>query len=179
MHTFRTLALVLAVPLTVLLVIGEPRAGHVDVDATAHTVVKDAANVSSTDVAVLFDLTAVPGDANIDLAELQITADFDPADRSVVNIFTHAALSDWAGELNLTNESVVTSDTLFCSRLLVPATDAAVRIDVTSIVQRWHTGDLANYGFVVSMTVGGEPESLSVTDESGGIKLRLSVFYSK
>jgi hypothetical protein len=127
----------------------------------------------------MFDLSGIPADVRIDLAELTVKADIDAKKVDIVNVLAHAALAEWTPSTTLGSESISTTDSLFANGFMTMGDSLVVRINLTEIVTRWHDGSLANHGLVISLAEYENIKSVCPVEEAGEIRVELSVFYSK
>ena len=153
-------------------------AGHESLSPTGILSIK---NTSSTDphaLALQFDLSTIPNDVRIDLAELKITIDSDTELGKSINIVIHSALSEWIPSLIPSEASIQTSDSLFTNNYSSSGDNVEAEINVTELVRQWHEGDLTNEGFLISIQ-GNSDKKFKLKNNDSEIQVELSVFYSK
>ncbi|UCE24386.1 MAG: DNRLRE domain-containing protein [Candidatus Zixiibacteriota bacterium] len=163
----------------IIAAVGNATAGHVRLKASDYCIVGDAKTAPSDGLVLKFDISKIPSEMNIDLAHLVIGLDIDAESARTVNIAAHAITSGWKTEADLTDKSIGTVDSLFATAFAAVTDSSRVRIDVTDLVIRWHSGILDNNGLIITVLESTEVKSLEVTESLGEIKAELSVFFSK
>ncbi|HUT99089.1 MAG TPA: DNRLRE domain-containing protein [bacterium] len=97
-----------------------------------------------------FDLSLLPAEATVNLAELELFSDF-PGRDGAVGIAAHPLEDDFSeGDDQGDLRRMTLSDTKVTGRL-DPAPPGYVKIDVTPIVQDWITGEEDQHGLVIKL----------------------------
>jgi hypothetical protein len=127
-----------------------------------------------------FDLSALPAEATVNLAELELYADF-PGRDGAVSIAVHPLEEDFSegddqGELR----RLELSDTKVTGQL-DPAPPGYTKIDVTPVIQDWITGEEDQHGLVVKLSAERgyhDPIRLRTQEAAEGRRPRLVVKYT-
>jgi len=168
----------IAVALVLLLTATQVLAGRVELEAEGHLAFKTNMEAQRSSFALMFDLSEIPKDANVDLAELMITVDVDSTMGKYANVLVYAATDSWTPSAFSSTTEPTAYDTLYVNNFLQTTGETAVEINVTGLVQMWHSGKLDNNGFLVAVHNNTEMQ-FSLRGQTGSWQATLKVFYSK
>jgi len=127
-----------------------------------------------------FDLSELPAEATVNLAELELYADF-PGRDGAVGVAVHPLEDDFAeGDDQGDLRRLALSDTKVTGRL-DPAPPGFAKIDVTPVIQDWITGEEDQHGLVVKLSVERgytDPIGLRTQEAAEGRRPRLVIKYT-
>ena len=161
-----------------LLTAGQALAGHIDLKPIGFVATTEASDKPISGGALTFDLSQIPKDSRIDLAELKLSVNSDTSLGKHVEVFVGAAITSWTSSLLPLTSKVATADSLLADNFLLTGDGQPVEIEVTDIVKLWHSGKLANNGFVISIPGDGR-KGFAVATKGVDVEVCLSVFFSK
>jgi len=168
--------LTLAVVLLVLLV-GTSFAGHALLEPAGSLALKAEEQSPASRIVVKFDLSSIPKDSRIDLAELIVTVNSDTALGKRAGVQVFAAESNWATAAVASTAEVATTDSLMMSSFVRTGEEQHLEINVTELVKLWREGKVENHGFV--LMVRNNSDRLFAAKQTGaGIEAHLRVFFS-
>lgn len=147
MNQLRCAAILIAL---VLLSVAKAHAGSIILNPESATVVQKSVTGPAVSGALKFDLSAIPKDAKVDLAELTLTLDIDTTLGKSVSIYLGAATDSWS-DGTLKTSAIASSDSLFANALIETGQDRTLEINLTEIVMLWHSGKVQNNGLVLSI----------------------------
>ena len=153
-------------------------AGHVSLSPTGHLPISTSIKDVTTGFAIVFDISNIPSDASIDLAELRITVSSDTTLSKSIDIVAYAATSSWTSSELSSTAAISKTDSLASSQFALNGESRWMEINVNHIVDLWHKGELANRGFYIEI-LGNDSKSLILNRDGSDWKAELSVFYSK
>ena len=164
--------------LLLAVLIGTAYAGHIELKPTGFLPYRQAANKPISGGAFKFDVTQIPDDCSIDLAELSIKINSDTSIGKSFDFFVNVATSEWTSSPFASTTKPESPDSLLIGSFAVSGDGVPVEVNVTKLVKLWHSGKLANNGFVISIPGDGK-KAFAVASKGGEVEVSLSVFFSK
>lgn len=153
-------------------------AGHVMLRPTGFLSYRQAADKPVSGGALKFDISQVPKDCRIDLAELSIRINADTSLGKSFDFFVNVATSEWASSPLASTIRPTSPDSLLIGSFAASGDGVPVEINVTKLVKLWHSGKLANNGLLISIPGDGR-KAFALATKGGEIEVTLSVFFSK
>lgn len=164
-----------------LLLGGSAFAGHLSIEPTSFVATRNAQDSLPNEFAVQYDLSGLPGDVRIDLAELVVSADIgSDQPNALVDILVGPASTEWTGSVEVSTQPVPTTDSLTFIDVASVGQDSEININVTELVRQWLSERLDNNGLVIRLQQEGEVSSSLIVDTEGLLPAaKLSVYFSK
>ena len=161
-----------------LFVSASVNSGHFSLSPSGHLPIILKSSTNGSAFAVKFDLSSIPKDVNIDLAELRITVNSDTSLGNRVHIKVFAAQSNWTASDLPSKITIEAADSLSYGKSITTGAGNWLEINVNRMVKLWHSGDLPNRGFYIEIEEN-ESKGFSLEREGADWKAELSVYYSK
>lgn len=153
-------------------------AGHLSLSPTGHVPISTSTTDVNIGFAIVFDISKIPADANIDLAELRIIISSDTTLSKSIDIVAYAATSSWISSGLSSSTAISKTDSLASSQFALNGESRWMEINVNHIVNLWHKGELANRGFYIEI-LGNNSKSLILNRDGSDWKAELSIYFSK
>jgi hypothetical protein len=170
--------IILIISLLVGAVAVPANAGHLSLKPTGFLALKEASNQPVSGGVFVFDLSGIPTDNRIDLAEVTITVNSDTALGKTISVFAGAATGSWTPSGIASTGDVPAVDSMLSEAICQTGNGQSVEFEVTELLKLWHTGKLANKGFVVSIPGNGN-HTFAIQSSGSDIDVTLSVYFSK
>lgn len=152
--------------------------GELSLETSTYLPVKASAESVTSKFLLKFDLTAIPSNAIIDLAFLNITADLDSEIMTPLNLIVYPVIESWESSTTpVVKQSIAVDDSLSYVGVLGGKTGQDVEFIVTDLIQAWASDEMANNGIVI-MPLEKPESSLDVYSAKPGIIAELKVLYS-
>ncbi len=166
------------IALLAVVLVGTANAGHLMLKPTGFLAYKQAADKAVSGGAVRFDLSQIPSDCRIDLAELSLKVNSDTTLGKKFDFFVNVATSEWTPSALASTTRPASPDSLLIGSFVASGDGVPTEVNVTKLVRLWHSGKVANNGFVISIPGDGR-KAFAVATKGAEVEVILSVFFSK
>ncbi len=164
--------------LVVLMLSSFTFAGELVLETSTYLPMKVNIESDVSKYALMFDLSKLPENCQIDLAHMVLTADLDESVETPMNLVVYPVTQTWlSSEVSLTGSTVSYSEYYSCIGLTSGKTDQAVDFPITEIVRAWVSGTLMNNGLIV-MGFEDASSSLDISTDKPSVKAKLTIYYS-
>lgn len=155
--------------------VASAHAGSIVLRPESAAVVQKSVTGPAVSGALKFDLSAIPKDAKIDLAELTLILDIDTTLGKSVSIYLGAATDSWSDGA-LKTSAIASSDSLYANAIIETGQSQALEINLTELVILWHSGKIPNNGLVLSIP-GNDSKQVAINGVPKA-SVALTVFFS-